>query len=122
MKSRIYTVLFTVVVFLLFYAGSCSRYHIEGYIDADRNEIGVNDTLYMEAVVTDEVEPYDVLWSMAPANEEADVVSPLPDDPEESEYNAFFVARKAGDYRVFITFLYKNTAPKDSDTLFVKVR
>ncbi len=113
--------LLLVFISLFLYAGSCSRYHIEGYIEIDRNEIGVNDTLYMRAVVTDEVEPFDVSWYLHPNSEDAELIYPRPGDETESKYEAIFLASEPGNYNVSVVFLYKNTAPQPSDTISINV-
>ena len=113
-------ILFCLTVFILFYAGSCSSYHVEGFIKTDRNEIGIQDTLYMEAVVTDKVKPFDVMWDIYPLDSDAEIICPIPNDPE-NRFSALFIPRDTGEYQITIRFLYKNTAPRASDTVFLIV-
>lgn len=112
---------FSTLAFMFFYAGSCSSYHVEGYISADKTEIIVNDTLFMEAIVTDEVQPSDVRWDLYPMDTDSEIICPLPDDPDKNRFNALFIAKDTGEYQIAIRFLYRNTAPKESDTLHIKV-
>ncbi len=113
--------LFSIPVILLFWAGSCSSYHIEGYIEADKTEANVNEIVLLEAVVTDQVTPYDVLWSIETNFETASLVSPVVFNADTTAYKAMFSASQPGEYDVSVTFLYKNTGPKPSDKITIKV-
>lgn len=116
---RIYV--FALIAFIILSAGSCNTEHIEGYIEYNRDEISVSDSLFLKAIVTSDTEPYDVLWDFLPSNSEVNLLSPVPGDTSNSKYNAVFVASQPGEYTVSVRFLYKNTNPKESDSILVKV-
>lgn len=111
--------IFAVISFIILYAGSCNTEHIEGYIKFDTDEISINDSLFLEAIVTSDIEPYDVLWEMMPPNSDAVLISPIPNDT--SKDKAVFVAQEIGEFTISIRFLYKNTNPKESDSILIKV-
>ncbi len=112
---------FAIISFLIFYAGSCDKEHIAGYIEYDRNEICVNDSLFLRAVVTSETKPFDVFWDYWPLNTESSLLSPVPGDTGNSKYHAVFVSGVAGEFTISVRFLHRNTAPKESDSISIKV-
>jgi hypothetical protein len=114
-------VLFAIITILLFWAGSCSSYHIEGYIEADKTEANVNELVLLEAVVTDEVTPFDVLWCVETNADAASLISPVVFNSDTTAYKAMFSAREPGEYTISVTFLYKNTGPKPSDKINIKI-
>ena len=113
--------LFSIFAFLVFYAGSCNSEHIDGYIEYDNNSISVNDSLHLKAIVTSNLEPKKVIWEYTPQNSFSSIISPVPSDPSGGKYNAIFTSSEPGEYKIYLRFFYRNTAPKDSDTITVKV-
>lgn len=115
-------ILFVLTTFLFLYAGSCSSYHIDGYIETSKTEIYVNEPILLEAVVTDEVTPFDVLWGYYPDSDSVKFLSPVVFNNDTTKYKAWFSSSEPGDYTIYLTFLYKNTGPKPSDTLVITVQ
>lgn len=116
---RIYV--FAIISFMFLYAGSCNKENIEGYIEFDRDEIFVNDSLFLKAVVTDGPEPYELFWNYWPSTTGVSLISPVPGDTSNSEYNAVFVSEVAGEFAISVLFLHRNTNPSESDSILIKV-
>jgi hypothetical protein len=121
LKTKIRTVLFALFAMIFFYGGSCNIEHIDGYIITESKSINTNDTLILEAILTDEIEPYEVIWEYTPTNPETVLISPFPIDNTESQYKAAFTSENPGEYEISVRFLYKNTSPKNSDSVIIEV-
>lgn len=121
MNKTLYNLLAS-MCFLFLTSGSCSHLHIDGYIEYDKDEISVNDSLFLTAVVTDEVQPRKVLWDFVPVGTDSKLISPFPENSNGNKYNAVFIPSEPGGFTIYLRFFYKSTSPSVSDSLYIMVK
>jgi hypothetical protein len=115
-------ILLSTLVFMLFYCGSCSQYHMEGEIQVDRTEIKVNDTLILRGFSTDTLyESRHVNWDVTAYDEQGAFIRAYLEKTDTCEYTAVFVPDQPGEYTIDLLLYYKSTSAQPGASVVISV-